>query len=198
MTTQYFVRFFFIHLKPRVESFWGVLSCCITPSILFNFRYKKIKTYMANLFTYFSWRGPTAVVHRNESVLKSIFKRGYEEIRDIKLLGILKKDRTWLKYELHCYVKTLAPLFFQNNLTFVIQMLINVFPRIVFDRTFFFALKSWKYQYILFLFNYICIDLFIKIINFINDDCTLNLCYINYDTYMSWSVPMVFDEFNYW
>ena len=45
MTTQYFVRFFFIHLKPRVESFWGVLSCCLTPSILFNFRYKKIKTY---------------------------------------------------------------------------------------------------------------------------------------------------------
>ena len=29
--------------------------------------------------------------------------------------------------------------------------------------------------YILFLFNYICIDLFIKIINFINDDCKLNL-----------------------
>jgi hypothetical protein len=25
MTTQYFVRFFFIHLKPRVETFWGVL-----------------------------------------------------------------------------------------------------------------------------------------------------------------------------
>ena len=42
------------------------------------------------------------------------------------------------------------------------------------------------------------IDLFIKIINFINDDCKLYLCYINYDTYMSWSVPMVFDEFNYW
>ena len=196
MTTQYFVRFFFIHLKPRVESFWGVLSCCLTPSILFNFRYKKIKTYMANLFTYFSWRGPTAVVHRNESVLKSIFKRGYEEIRDIKLLGILKKDRTWLKYELHCNVKTPAPLFFQNNLTFVIQMLINVFPRIVFDRTFFFCTQVVKY--ILFLFNYICIDLFIKIINFINDDCKLNLCYINYDTYMSWSVPMVFDEFNDW
>ena len=53
MTTQYFVRFIFIHLKPRVESFGGVLSCCLTPSILFNFRYKKIKTYMANLFTYF-------------------------------------------------------------------------------------------------------------------------------------------------
>ena len=48
MTTQYFVRFFFIHLKPMVESF-----CCLTPSILFNFRYEKIKTYMANLFTYF-------------------------------------------------------------------------------------------------------------------------------------------------
>jgi hypothetical protein len=26
------------------------------------------------------------VVHRNESVLKNIFKRGYEEIRDRKLL----------------------------------------------------------------------------------------------------------------
>ena len=53
MTTQYFGAIFFIHLKSRVESFWGVLSCCLTPSILFNFRYKKIKTYMANLFTYF-------------------------------------------------------------------------------------------------------------------------------------------------
>jgi hypothetical protein len=126
MTTQYFVRFFFIHLKPRVESFWGVLSCCLTPSILLNFRYKKIKTYMANLLTYFSWRDPTAVIHRNESVLKSIFKRGYEEIRDRKLLGILKKDRTWLKYEIHCNVKMPAPLFFQNHLTFVIQMLIKV------------------------------------------------------------------------
>jgi hypothetical protein len=56
---------------------WGVLSCCLTPSILFNFRYKKIKTYMAN-FIYICWRGPTTVVHRNENVLKSIFKRGYE------------------------------------------------------------------------------------------------------------------------
>ena len=71
MTTQCFVRYFFIHLKPRVESFWVVL-----------------------------------VVHRNESVLKNIFKRGYEEIRNIKLPEILKKDRTWLKYELHCNVKT--------------------------------------------------------------------------------------------
>jgi hypothetical protein len=40
-----FCAIFFIHLKPRIESFWGVLSCCLTPSILFNFRYKKIKTY---------------------------------------------------------------------------------------------------------------------------------------------------------
>jgi hypothetical protein len=76
-------------------------------------------------------------------VLKSIFKRGYEEIRDRKLLGILKKDRTWLKYELHCNIKTQAPLFFKNNLTFVIQMLINVFPRIVFV---FFALKSCQWS----------------------------------------------------
>jgi hypothetical protein len=142
MTTQYFVRFFFIHLKPKVESFWGVLSCCLTPSILFNFRYTKIKTN--GQFIYIFWRGPTAVVHRNESVLKNIFKRGYEEMRDRKLLEILKKDRTWLKYKLHCNVKTPAPLFFQNNLTFVIQILINVFSRIVFVRTFFFAHKSWK------------------------------------------------------
>ena len=65
---------------------------------------------MANLFTYFDG-GPTAVVHRNESVLKNIFKRGYEEIRDRKLLEILKKDRKWLKYELHCNVKTPAHFF---------------------------------------------------------------------------------------
>jgi hypothetical protein len=25
--------------------FWGVLSCCLTPSILFNFQYKRIKNY---------------------------------------------------------------------------------------------------------------------------------------------------------
>jgi hypothetical protein len=53
--------------------------------------------------------GPTAVVHRNESVLKNIFKRGYEEIRDRKLLEILKKDWTWLIYKLHCNVKMPAP-----------------------------------------------------------------------------------------
>jgi hypothetical protein len=53
----------------------------------------------------------------DESVQKNIFKRGYEEIRERKLIEILKKDRTWLKYELHCNVKTPAPLFFQNNLT---------------------------------------------------------------------------------
>jgi hypothetical protein len=59
--------------------------------------------------------------------IKKITQIMYEEIRERKLLEILKKDRTWLKYELHCNVKTPAPLFFQNNLTFVIQMLINVF-----------------------------------------------------------------------
>ena len=58
-------------------------------------------------------------------------------MRDRKLLEILKKDRTWLKHELHCNIKMLVPLFFQNNLTFVIQMLIDVFPRIVFVQTFF-------------------------------------------------------------
>jgi hypothetical protein len=64
---------------------------------------------------------------RSSIVLKNIFKKGYEEIRDRKLLEILKKDRTWLKYELHCNVKTPAPLFFQNNLTFVIQMLASCY-----------------------------------------------------------------------
>ena len=90
---------------------------------------------MANLFTYFD--GALPRLFTEMKVLKNIFKGGYEEIRDRKLLEILKKDRTWLKYELHCNVKTPAHLFFQNNLTFVIQMLINVFPRIVFVRTFF-------------------------------------------------------------
>jgi hypothetical protein len=50
MTTQYFVRFFFIHLKSRVESFWGVLSWCLTPSILFNFRFDN------NLLIVVIWR----------------------------------------------------------------------------------------------------------------------------------------------
>jgi hypothetical protein len=61
-----------------------------------------------------------------------------------------------------------------NNLTFVIQMLINVFPRIVFVRTFFVVKVTIYIFCIFFLFNYICIHLFIKIINFINDDCKLN------------------------
>jgi hypothetical protein len=47
----------------------------------------------------FAGRYLLTVVHRNESVLKNIFERGYEEIRDRKLLEILKKDQTWLKYE---------------------------------------------------------------------------------------------------
>jgi hypothetical protein len=88
---------------PLLKMF--VLSCCLTPSILFNFRSKKIKTY--GYFIYIFWRCPTAIVHRNESVLKNIFKRGYEEIRDRKLLEILKKDRTWLQYELHDPVRVL-------------------------------------------------------------------------------------------
>ena len=88
-----------------------------------------------------------------------LVKRGYDEIRDRKLLEILKKDRTWLKYELHCNVKTSAPLFFQNNLTFVIQMLINVFLRIVFVRTFFLHISRESNNIFL-----------LKI-----DDCKLNL-----------------------
>ena len=96
---------------------------------------------MANLFTYFDGALPRLFTVM-KVCCKNIFKRGYEEIRDRKLLEILKKDWTWLNYELHCNVKMPAPLFFQNNLTFMIQMLINVFPRIVFDQTFFFALKS--------------------------------------------------------
>ena len=64
---------------------------------------------MANLFTYFD--GALPRLFTEMKVLKNIFKRGYEEIRDRKLLEILKKDRTWLKYELHCNVKTPAHLF---------------------------------------------------------------------------------------
>jgi hypothetical protein len=51
------------------------------------------------------------VVHRNESVLKNIFKRGYEVIRDRKLLEILKKDRTWLKYTAKSESRVSAPFF---------------------------------------------------------------------------------------
>jgi hypothetical protein len=65
---------------------------------------------MANLFTYFD--GALPRLFTEMKVLKNIFKMGYEEIRDRKLLEILKKDRTWLKYELHCNIKTPAPLFF--------------------------------------------------------------------------------------
>ena len=47
---------------------------------------------MANLFTYFD--GALRRLFTEMSVLKFFFKRGYEEIRDRKLLEILKKDRT--------------------------------------------------------------------------------------------------------
>ena len=105
-------------------------------------------------------------------VLKNIFKRGYEEIRDRKLLKILKKDRTWLKYELHCNVKTPAPLFFKNNLTFVIQMLINEMSSresFLFEHFFLHMSRESNNIYCF------CLILFIRIINFINDDCKLNL-----------------------
>jgi hypothetical protein len=61
------------------------------------------------------------------------FRHWYEEIRDKKLLEIMA--------QILINVKTAVPLFFQNNLTFVIQMLINVFPRIVFVRIFFLHLS---------------------------------------------------------
>ena len=51
---------------------------------------------MANLFTYFDGALP-----RLFTEMKVCWK-GYEEIRDRKLLEISKMDRTWLKYELHC------------------------------------------------------------------------------------------------
>ena len=54
-------------------------------------------------------------------------------------------------------------------------MLINVFPQIVFVRTFFLHISRGSNNIYIVFFNYICIDLFIRIINFINDDCKLNL-----------------------
>jgi hypothetical protein len=54
---------FFIHLKPRVESFWGVLSCCLTPSILFNFQYKKNKNlWLIYLHILTGWKTSGACV----------------------------------------------------------------------------------------------------------------------------------------
>jgi hypothetical protein len=44
-------------------------------------------------------------------------------------------DFKWIKQI--AQTKRRPHFFFQNNLTFVIQILINVFPRIVFFRTFF-------------------------------------------------------------
>ena len=52
---------------------------------------------MANLFKYFD--GALPRLFTEMSVLKNIFKGGYEEIRDKKLLEIWKKDQKWLKYE---------------------------------------------------------------------------------------------------
>jgi hypothetical protein len=52
------------------------------------------------------------VVHRNESVLKNIFKRGYEEIRDRKLLEIWKMDPDMAQIRIN--VKTLGPHFFSK------------------------------------------------------------------------------------
>ena len=48
---------------------------------------------MANLFTYFDGALPQLFTEM-KVCWKNIFKRGYEEIRDRKLLEILKKDRT--------------------------------------------------------------------------------------------------------
>ena len=52
---------------------------------------------MANLFTYFDGALPRLFTEM-KVCRKFFFERGYEEIRDRKLLEILKKDRTWLKY----------------------------------------------------------------------------------------------------
>jgi hypothetical protein len=91
------------------------------------------------------WRGPTAVVHRNERVLKNIFKRGYEEIRDRKLLEILKKDRTWLKYELHCNVKTPAPQT-EIKLSFFVEHLNSWFAG---THVLYKLSRSWTYYFLL-------------------------------------------------
>jgi hypothetical protein len=82
-------------------------------------------------------RGPTVVVHRNESVLKNIFKRGYVEIRDRKLLEILKKDRTWLKYELHCNVKTHI-FIIHNDHTYITGDYTKLYLNIICNRSFFY------------------------------------------------------------
>jgi hypothetical protein len=74
------------------------------------------------------------------------------------------------------FLKMPAPLFFQNNLTFVIQMLINVFPRIFFVRTFFLHISResnniycfWYIEYVLdetYKFN-LQSSIFNKIYNF--------------------------------
>jgi hypothetical protein len=77
-------------------------------------------------------------VHRNESVLKNIFKRGYEEIRDRKLLEILKKDRTWLKYELHCKILCSHTFIIHNDHTYIIGDYTKLCLNIICNRSFFY------------------------------------------------------------
>jgi hypothetical protein len=103
---------------------------------------------MTNLFTYFSWRGPTAVVHRNESVLKSIFKMGYEEIRDNFLfwndvsfvpVRVLHKDEKILGRK-HIYLPHAQTAIYDSKVKFSSQMLgYQLENKILVN-------KSYKYQ----------------------------------------------------
>ena len=55
---------------------------------------------MANLFTYFDGALPQLFTEM-KVCWKPFLKEGTRMIRDRKLLEILKKDRTWLKYKLY-------------------------------------------------------------------------------------------------
>jgi hypothetical protein len=94
-----------LHLKPRSESFWGVLSCCLTLSILFNFRSKKIKTY--GYFIYVSFV-PVRVLHKDEKILgrKHIYlPHAQTAIYDSKVNLLLKQGinipSTWSEQSWH-------------------------------------------------------------------------------------------------
>jgi hypothetical protein len=137
---------FFIHLPCNTQ---GRVILGRTVLYCLTFGIKKIKTY--GQFILIFWRGPSRWVTEMKVSGGTLTKREYEEIRDSKLLEILKRDRTLDMVQVRIHVKT-SPLFSKINhnqntpiygtciyyLIFVIQMFINVFLRFVFVRIFFF------------------------------------------------------------
>ena len=88
MITQYLYIFFFYPFKPSVESFWGVLSCCLSLSspnpyttycLTSGIKNKNLRLIYFNILT-----RPYPVGHRNESEWKNIRKTKQKRVRGDK------------------------------------------------------------------------------------------------------------------